>query len=361
MKKLEFRDLFLEQIKRHSAMEPQDVVKLCYQAAFGAEHLLQDEEAAYRYLEQEYDAVEADSEPLYEWIHPDVCRVNLAAWKREQLPLKWLFRMFAMSADNQPEDGRRMFRECVESVGTLIEEQEIERGTERGTGLTGEKWHSFLSKYPVDQPAAVHHSEEYRRKERPAYRLVCGRFVRMFPILQAIAKLSSEVKVVAIDGRCASGKTTLAGQLKQVTGAGLVHMDDFFLPPELRTEERLEEAGGNVHHERFMAEVLPHIAAPQSFRYRRFDCSRMELGNEREVPTGTLRIVEGVYSCHPALGQYMDLKVFCSVEHEEQLRRIKERDGCEMLEHFRNQWIPMEERYFQHFKIQENAEIVLMI
>ena len=32
-------------------------------------------------------------------------------------------------------------------------------------------------------------------------------------------------------------------------------MDDFFLPMELRTAERLEEPGGNVHYERFSAEV----------------------------------------------------------------------------------------------------------
>lgn len=336
-------------------MEPQDAVKLCYQAAFGAEHLLQDEEAAYRYLEEEYNAVEANSKPLYEWIHPNMCRVNLAAWKREQMPLKWLFRMFAMTAADPPKDGRRMFRECVDTVETLITEEQIE---ERAVGMTKERWQTFLSEYPVNQPVAVHHSEEYRQQERPAYRLVSGRFVRLFTILQEVAGLSSEVKVVAIDGRCASGKTTLACQLEQVTGAGVVHMDDFFLPPKMRTEERMREAGGNVHYERFAGEVLPFVADARSFRYRRFDCSRMELGAEREVPAGMLRIVEGAYSCHPAFGKYMDLRVFCSVEPKEQLRRIKERDGCEMLERFRNQWIPMEEKYFKHFKIQENAELV---
>lgn len=356
---MEFRDFFLEQIKRHPAMEPQDAIKLCYQAAFGAEHLLQDKEAAYRYLEEEYFAVEeVSAEPLYEWIHPNVCRVNLAAWKREKLPLEWLFRMFSMTADDLPEDGRQTFLECVETVETLLAEGPADRQT---TGMTKIKWQTFLSEYPIYQPVAVHHSEEYRRKERPAYRLVSSRFVRLFPILQAIAKLPSKMKIVAIDGRCASGKTTLASQLKQVTGAGLVHMDDFFLPPKMRTEERMREAGGNVHYERFMDEVIPHIADSQTFKYRRFDCSRMELGETIEVPAGNLRIVEGSYSCHPVFGKYMDLKVFCSVEPEEQLRRIEKRDGCEMLDRFRNQWIPMEEQYIQHFKIREQADVTTFL
>ena len=38
------------------------------------------------------------------------------------------------------------------------------------------------------------------------------------------------VKVIAIDGRCASGKTTLARELAERLGAGVIHMDDFFLP-----------------------------------------------------------------------------------------------------------------------------------
>ena len=49
---MEFNDFFLEQMERHPAMEARDAVKLCYQAAFGAEHLLQDREAAYRYLKE---------------------------------------------------------------------------------------------------------------------------------------------------------------------------------------------------------------------------------------------------------------------------------------------------------------------
>ena len=87
----------------------------------------------------------------------------------------------------------------------------------------------------------------------------------------------------------------------------------------------------------------------------------MELGETIEVPAGNLRIVEGSYSCHPVFGQYMDLRVFCSVEPKEQLRRIEERDGCEMLDRFRKQWIPMEEQYIQHFKIRVQADVTTFL
>ena len=37
--------------------------------------------------------------------------------------------------------------------------------------------------------------------------------------------------LLAIDGRCASGKTTLANQLQNILGCEVIHMDSFFLRP----------------------------------------------------------------------------------------------------------------------------------
>lgn len=348
---MEFREAFLEQVKIHPAMEARDAVKLCYQSAYGAEHLLPDKAEAYRYLEQEYEELEADNGPVYEQIHPGVCRVNLAAWKRERMPLAWLFGMFVETAANPPENSRQVFRDCLDTVGQLVREQTV--------GITPEQWDGFLMEYPLHQPRAVHHSENYRNMERPAYRLVCSRFIRLFPILQEIVRMPRERKIVALDGRAASGKTTLAEQFAKITGAGVVHMDDFFLPPELRTKERLAEPGGNVHYERFAEEVLAPLKNGQAFRYRCFDCRRMKPGEDREVPEGDLRIVEGAYSCHPFFGDYMGLRVFCDVEPREQLKRIEQRNGAEMLEKFRNSWIPMEEQYFRHFQIRERAGLIV--
>ena len=44
--------------------------------------------------------------------------------------------------------------------------------------------------------------------------------------------------VVAIDGKCTSGKTTLASKLAELYDCNMFHMDDFFLRPEQRTPER---------------------------------------------------------------------------------------------------------------------------
>ena len=44
--------------------------------------------------------------------------------------------------------------------------------------------------------------------------------------------------LVAIDGRCGSGKTTLGEYLKGQFDCNLFHMDDFFLRMEQRTPDR---------------------------------------------------------------------------------------------------------------------------
>lgn len=165
--------------------------------------------------------------------------------------------------------------------------------------------------------------------------------------------------VIAIDGRAASGKSTLAQQLSVLLDADVVHMDDFFLPPVLRTEERLAEPGGNVHYERFCVEVLPYLKSAEGFSYRIFDCSKMDYDGEQIIADKRIRIVEGSYSHHPKFGEYADFFVFSDVDAEEQMRRIHLRNGEEKARIFAAKWIPMEERYFTAFRVKENADAIV--
>ncbi|MBO5198960.1 MAG: hypothetical protein J6B85_10640 [Lachnospiraceae bacterium] len=380
-----------EQSVRHPSMRAQDIVKLCYQAAYGAEHLLSDPEAARRYFDSEYASVAADpSEQLYEEISPEVCRVNLTAWKVSGMPAEWLFRMFAASASasadaafgspsKDGEGGDCVSRECVQSSRELLKEYLKTAGELIASGripISQEEWTAYLTRYLDAGMGAVHHSEPYRSMERPAYRIVGSRFLRVLPILQKAAILldgtnSEEYKseettfekapacIIAIDGRAASGKSTTAALLETVLDAGVIHMDDFFLPPALRTDARFRTPGGNVHWERFAEEVLPFLKIAESFSYRIFDCGEMDYNSERIVKASPWRIVEGSYSCHPELGRYADVNIYSDVRPEEQLRRIVQRNGEQMAELFRKRWIPLEEAYFEACRVKETADIIV--
>ena len=74
--------------------------------------------------------------------------------------------------------------------------------------------------------------------------------------------------IVALEGGAATGKSTLAAQLSRHFSAPVISMDEFFLLPDLRTEERFCEAGGNIHYERFEEEVAAPIRAGEAFSRR---------------------------------------------------------------------------------------------
>ncbi len=181
------------------------------------------------------------------------------------------------------------------------------------------------------------------------------------PVIEAVEALSGVKRpvVLAIDGMAAAGKTTAARTLAVRWGAPVVHMDDFFLPTELRTPERLAEPGGNVHYERFAAEVLPGLRCGAPFSYRVFDCGVMDYRGRAGVPAAPVVIVEGSYALHPRFGHYADVTAFLAVGPAEQERRIRARNGPDGWPAFRDRWIPMENAYHAAFRLRETVDIVL--
>ena len=176
----------------------------------------------------------------------------------------------------------------------------------------------------------------------------------------AIDSLLQEVPhaVVAIDGRCGAGKTTLAARLQAHYNCTVIPMDHFFLRPEQRTPDRLAVPGENADHERFLEEVLLPLSKGAPFSYRPFDCSRMELAFPVSVSPGKLTIVEGSYSCHPELWAHYDLRIFLTVEPGEQMRRISARNGA-YAQVFQQKWIPLEESYFTAFDLETRCDLIL--
>ena len=138
---------------------------------------------------------------------------------------------------------------------------------------------------------------------------------------------------VAIDGPCASGKTVFAASLH-------------------------ERFGGNVDRERFEAEVLKPLAAGKAVRYRPWDCHTGDFATSRSVEPAALTVVEGSYSMHPALRGYYDLTMCLIVDPSERLRRLEARNP-RMLQRFIDEWIPLENRYFESTNTQGSADLLV--
>ena len=163
---------------------------------------------------------------------------------------------------------------------------------------------------------------------------------------------------MGLRGISGSGKSTLGRILEEVYDCNMFHVDDFFLQPEQRTPERLAEVGGNLDYERFKDEILDHLADSEGFSYQVYNCGKQALDGWVKVPYKKLNIIEGAYSHHPYFGDPYDLKFFCKISGEEQVSRIMKRNGPEMLERFKQVWIPMENRYFAAFGIEEKSIVI---
>lgn len=165
--------------------------------------------------------------------------------------------------------------------------------------------------------------------------------------------------VIGIDGRCASGKTTLAVTLASEFNAQIIHMDDFFLPYDMRTEQRLSQTGGNVHHERFNDEVALCLKNGFEFAYRVFSCKQGGFTETRIVSPRKPVIIEGSYAFHPKINLDYDFKIFVKADYETRLTRIIDRNGAEALSVFKSKWIPLEDKYFDEFRIEESCDIII--
>jgi len=183
----------------------------------------------------------------------------------------------------------------------------------------------------------------------------------LFSILQQMIQERPST-VLAIDGPCASGKTTLADEIRDRLGARVIPMDDFFLPAELRTEQRYAAPGGNVHYERILADIAPFLqskAHSEEIVYRPFDCTAMAYGPERRVPRAPLTVIEGSYSLHEVLRHLYDLRLLLRIEPEEQERRLLARVGAGRIDDFVTRWIPLENLYFENMQPHLHCDYIL--
>ena len=159
--------------------------------------------------------------------------------------------------------------------------------------------------------------------------------------------------IVAIDGRCGSGKTTVAKILSDYFDCNVFHADDFYIPFEKRAEDTL----GNVDCERLTEEVLKPLEEGESFSYKPFLCMDGVFGESINVRHTDVAIIEGSYCCQESLFDFYDVHIFVDVNKNVQQQRLCEREGEAKLKGFNDRWIPMEERYFAVTKLKYKCEI----
>ena len=181
-----------------------------------------------------------------------------------------------------------------------------------------------------------------------------------FNIITKIRELlcQKDCVIIAIDGRCASGKTTLAKQLQQELCCNVIHMDDFYLPLNKRDADWQHIPGKNIDFQSLL-NVFGNIKAQSEYQFSPYSCQKGAYGEVLTFSSNPITIIEGSYSCHPDLYDHYDVRIFLDISSDEQKKRIHIRNGEEGYARFQKIWIPLEETYFQQYDIRNQCGFVI--
>lgn len=341
---MEFEAILQTHLAKYPLMTPQDCGKLAYQSEYGPEHLAPDPDYVAEMLRREWAEVPADQQPIPpEDIGDGLCRFYLNPEEDIEAASALLTALFCRTA--QEHSGTA---EGLEQKLQLLAQTDL-------PGMA-----DWLTNYRAEGCPAVRHSQTYRDAYTPRYRLLKASYARYWPALRAAWDIARSGKraLISIDGRCGSGKTTLASLIAELIPCNVLHMDDYYLPIAARPADWEQTPGGNIDYARFRQEVLEPIGRGEPIVCRAFDCGVQALQPAQQLPDYPLTLIEGSYSQHPALRDGYALTVFVTCDRDEQLRRLTAREG-DYVEMFKQRWIPMEDRYHTACAVKEHATVVV--
>lgn len=342
--------LLMGHYQTYPELQIRDIFKFLHQSSFGCEHLVTDLSAVNEYISKEAKESRFHVGKLVEPLDGDFCRVYLD-WIEAGLSAKTLGKLFFLSA-KPVENGKSMLEEKLAVFSEMVNKGLLP--------FAPDKVEREIAKWRDEGYPACHHSDRFKSNYFPAYRVIRKEYALFLPLFLQIDRTTQMGRVtMAIEGGSASGKTTLSKMLEEIYDATVFHMDDFFLRPEQRSQERFAQPGGNVDWERFLEEVLIPLKNDESVNYRRFDCSTFTIKPSVIMYPSKINIIEGAYSMHPKLAEYYNLSVFLDIPSQLQEMRIRKRNSPDMAERFFKEWIPMEHQYFEKLRVKERCDMVI--
>lgn len=348
-------DIIIKNIKKYPLTQPDDIIKLVFQSEYGGGHLIKNEQDSLSCLINEINELnEYIDGDIFEEIGSGKERLHINVDNSADIPAKLINKMHvASSAETRPDHD--LFIKKIELIDKIADLGVF--------SFSLSDFKSAYNKYSQGDFKNIRHSQIYRNEYHPHYRVVNSDYKSLLEVILEINKRLEENTVpviIGMDGRSGAGKTHYAQQLKNIFNCEIIHMDDFFLPFELRRAERYEEPGGNIHYERFIEEAISPMMKKEGFAYRVFDCqSGTYLLEKRQISSNDIYLIEGAYSLHPRFNDIYDIKVFVDVDRDVQLQRIEKRNGLDSLQAFKDMWIPLEEKYISFYNIEKNSDFIV--
>ena len=157
-------------------------------------------------------------------------------------------------------------------------------------------------------------------------------------------------RLVCIDGRAGSGKTTCALALNDLLPEALViHMDDLYNGWHETLDVPLAS--------RVVQQIINPITVGQSSRYQQFNWLLNDFDEWREIPSTQVLLLEGVASAHPLIRQHAALSIWIDIDPATGAQRVLARDGEISAGHI-EQWQIQEDIYIQEHHTPLKCDLV---
>jgi hypothetical protein len=154
-------------------------------------------------------------------------------------------------------------------------------------------------------------------------------------------------RLICVDGPAGSGKTTLATEMAQLSGAPVLHMDDMF-----EGWHGLPAIAGQLES------LLRPMAAGRAGSYRRWDWPGNAWAETVLVPPAPLLVLEGVGSGSGDVADLVTVLAWVEVPYELRMARGIERGGIGVAENWRR-WAEEEQGLFARERTRERADVLL--
>ena len=183
-------------------------------------------------------------------------------------------------------------------------------------------------------------------------------------IVQAIDRLPNQFlhKLIGIDGLGASGKTTIAEEIKKAhPETSIIYLEEFFKKASERTEGIVdgEIVSPDFDWDRFENQVIKPVQKNLLVKYERFDWRADTWNDWLEVPAVNWIIIVGVYALQSRFFQAYDYSIWMDVPQAERIKRMTEREGLAVSEMWQTKWLPREEHYYEIERPDNRASVVL--
>jgi uridine kinase len=171
---------------------------------------------------------------------------------------------------------------------------------------------------------------------------------RITASVRRAAPRAGRTRVVAIDGRSGSGKTSLAAALRDQLQAPVVSLEDLY--------------GGWDGLERgidlLVSAVLEPLAAGQAARVPRYDWVAREWAEPTALAPPGILIVEGVGAGARRAAAFESLVVWLEVPAPVRKRRALDRDG-ETFAPYWDRWAAQEDSMLARERTPDRADVIL--